>query len=74
MCSRDLGSLLREEDNKMPQERSASILVLFYCRADSWPPEGLKRRAGEAELSCGVKAGAGWHRAPTAVPIRAALC
>lgn len=74
MCSRDLGSLLREEDNKMPQERSASVLVLFYCCADSRPPEGLKRRAGEAELCCGVKAGTGWHCAPTAVPVHAALC
>lgn len=52
MCSHDLGSLLREKDSKMPQERSASFLMLFICYADSWPPKDFKRRAGEAELCC----------------------
>lgn len=42
MWNHDLGSLLREEDNKMPQERGGSFLPLLICCADSWPPKGFK--------------------------------
>lgn len=47
MCSRGLGSLLREEEDKVPREHSASILPSFCCVV-SWPPKG---RGGRAVLS-----------------------
>lgn len=46
MCNHDLGSLLREEDNKMPQERSASFSRCLLAGQTHGHPQDLSEGLG----------------------------